>query len=82
MSGAMVRAENVSLVHTRGISPRPLCSTGTGRASAKTAAHIAVQLGVVGAPLWPQFLQPSAGNPCIMPAMLASAAAGAVIGMA
>ena len=81
MSGAMVRADSVSLVHTSGIWWPTLCSTGTGKATAKTAAHIAVQ-SAFGTPDWSQPLQLPGGVPCVMPAMEATALTGPIIGMA
>ena len=77
----MARVDSVSLVHARAISRSALWSTGTGKAIAKTAAHMAVQSAFAGASC-PQPSQLSAGVPCIMPAMEARALAGPIIGMA
>ena len=81
MSGAMARLDRISLVQARAMSPSMLCSAGTGRASAKTAAHMAVHSAFVGAPDWSHPLQLVAGVPCVMPAMEAAALTGPIIGM-
>ena len=78
----MVRVARVSLVQTRALSRSTLAAVGTGKASAKTAAHMAVQSAFVGAPLSPQPLQLSDGKPCAMPAMESGALTGPIIGMA
>ena len=82
MSGAMERVARVSLVQASTLSRSTLVSVGTGRASAKTAAHMAVQSAFVSAPLWPQPLQLSDGEPCVMPAMESEALTGPIIAMA
>lgn len=82
MSGAMVRVARISLVQARALSRSALASVETGRASAKTAAHIAAQSAFPGVPLWPQPLQLSDGEPCVMPAIESRALAGPIIGMA
>ena len=82
MSGAMARDAKVSLVQARALTRTVLASAGTGRASAKAAAHVAVQSAFAGVPLWPQPLQLSNGELCIIPAMGPRALPGPVIGMA
>lgn len=82
MSGVMVRLDKVSLVQARAMSRLMLCSTGRGRATANTAAHMAVHSTFVGAPDWSHPLQLPAGVPCVMPAMEAWALTGPMTGMA
>jgi len=78
----MKRVGSVALVQTRTV-PRPAsCSAENGKASAKTAAHMAAQFAFINAPLLPQSLQSSVGTPCIIPAMAASVLADIIMGMA
>jgi len=78
----MARVASVSLVQAGALSRSTLVSVGTGRARAKTAAHMAVQSAFVGAPLSPQPMQLSNGEPCGIPAMESRALTGPIIGMA
>ena len=82
MSGAMARDARSSLVQASALSRSMFATVGTGRVSAKTAAHIALQSTFAGVPLWPHPLQLSDGEPCVMPVMESAFITDPLIGMA